>query len=103
MGHPLREHGNDVLSGRRQGIVKDAWDADVRERNRGWSSGCRVLVGVLQVVQALRQYDRSAVDLRIDLRVAGEDWQPVDHEIDLDCAATGMPPANVGNEVIRPG
>ena len=86
------------LAGRGERVVEDAGDADVGERHRRRPAGDRLLEGVLDVIEAFRQHDRPAVDLRIRIGVAGEHGQPAQRQVDLHRAAAGLPAADVGQE-----
>ena len=89
-----------MLALRRQRPVEDGRDADVGERCRGRVPGDGVLECVLDVVEARREDDRAAVDVRVEPRRGAELGEPIQCKVDLDGAAAGLPPPDVGEEVI---
>jgi hypothetical protein len=96
--NPLGEQRHHVVARRGQRVVEHARDADVGERPARRLPAHRLLEGLLDVVQAFREHDRPAVDLRVEFGMAGEHRQPAQRQVDLDGAAAALPAADVGQE-----
>jgi hypothetical protein len=98
---PLGEQRHHVDALGAEGGVEHAGDAAVRERPRRPAAGLGVLEGLLDVAGRQRQLDGAGVVLlRVGTRVGGEVGQLGQGEVDLDHAAAGAPPLQVGHEVV---
>ncbi len=99
--NPLREHRHDVLACGRERGIEHAGDADVGEGQGRGPARDRVLERAFDVVERLREHDRSAVHLGVEAGFGRELGKPVHGDVHLDGAAARAPMLDALDELRR--